>query len=438
MKSFVKRSLFALVAIAIGVAVSFAASEYIRDNFIAYQLNPEGSIAWYELIVTAFQWSLIALSALLGGFVYIGLAFKEETQASGKAQIKDFVVSQGQFRTMYELGPTPYFIISPDGVIAEPNKAMLRIAKGTEAEIEGQQFSAFISKDDVEKWNDLWHKFGRDLVLSDEEIRITPRDGIERFVLMSLFHIQSGTRKGWGLGTLVDITERKEIDRAKTEFVSLAAHQLRTPISTIKWYAEMLAEGATNLPDAQKKYLSRIEEGTRNMNELVHTLLNVSRLEMGTLPIALEQTDISALATSILEELAPETSAKSLSIKTDFNAQPISTDPKLLRIVMQNLISNAVKYTPEKGEVKVSVAQSGRNVRVEVADNGYGIPKEEQDKIFSKLYRASNAREKVTGGNGLGLYMSRAITGILGGTISFISEKDQGTTFTLTIPSKSA
>lgn len=438
MKSIVLRLVYALIAICIGVGLSLIAGEYIRDNFIALQLNPEESVTWYRTIVDAFQWCLFALSALLGGFIYIGLAFKEETQVSGKEQLRDVIVSQGQFRTLYELGPVPYFLVTPDGAVGDPNKAMLRMCKGTEKDIEGKALVSFIAQEDAEIWGDLWNKFKRGVAIADVELRVIPLSGKERFVLLSLFHIESGTKKGWGLGTFVDITERKEIDRAKTEFVSLAAHQLRTPISTIKWYAEMLAEGAKDLPEAQKKHLARIEEGTRNMNELVHTLLNVSRLEMGTLPIALEMTDVAKLATNILEELAPETSAKNLSIKTEFNVHPFSTDPKLLRIVMQNLISNAVKYTPEKGEVLVRIEQSGQGAAIEVIDTGFGIPKEEQDKIFTKLYRASNAREKVTGGNGLGLYMSKAITGILGGTLSFVSEKDKGTTFTLMVPSRTA
>ena len=329
-------------------------------------------------------------------------------------------------------------MVTPDGAIGEPNKAMLRICKGMLPEIEGKELASFFVPDDKEKWKDLWHKFGRKVAISDQELRVVPLTGGERYVLLSIFTIDSGPKKGWGLGTFVDITERKEIDRAKTEFVSLAAHQLRTPISTIKWYTEMLTAEAATLPDAQKKHLERIQEGARNMNELVHTLLNVSRLEMGTLPIALEQTDIAALATNILEELAPEIQTKGLLIKTDFNAQSISTDPKLLRIVMQNLVSNAVKYTPEKGPVSVRVKSSGRGIVMEVEDTGLGIPKEEQPKIFSKMYRAENAKKMVAGGNGLGLYMSKAITGILGGTISFVSEENKGTTFTLTVPSKTS
>ncbi len=434
MTSVLKRSLYALVALFFGVSVALVGTQYIRDRFIATQLDPESGIRWYTFLVQNLQWGMIIASGLIALLVYLILAFREEARASAHAQIKDVVISQGQFKTMYELGPVPYFLLSPDGVVMEPNKAMLRLCKGVGAQIEGQSLRIFFAKDDTEMWGEIREKFRRNIAIADTELRIVSFDKSEHDVLFSLYHIDSGTKKGWGLGTFVDITERKQIERAKTEFVSLAAHQLRTPISTIKWYAEMLsAPEAGALGEKQAKYVERIHEGARNMNDLVHTLLNVSRLEMGTLPLAPEETDVSALLTNIIEELAPDIQTKQLEVKTVFDVKPITTDPKLLRIVLQNLVSNAVKYTPEKGTITIRASQNGRGAHIEVQDTGFGIPPLEQDKIFTKLYRAENAKQKVPAGNGLGLYMSKAITKILGGTISFVSELDRGTTFTVTI-----
>lgn len=171
------------------------------------------------------------------------------------------------------------------------------------------------------------------------------------------------------------------------------------------------------------------------MNELVHTLLNVSRLEMGTLPVTYEPTDMAKLCDSVLEEITPEAQATGVTLTKDYGTVlSFSTDPKLLRIVIQNLVSNGVKYTPSGGSVTLRLAQRGRNLSVTVSDTGLGIPPEARDKIFTKLYRADNARQKVPTGNGLGLYMSKAIVETLGGTISFTSETGKGTVFTITLP----
>lgn len=435
-----KRTVITLFVCALGIGVAFVATEYVRDEFIARQLDPESGIRWYRTLVDVVFFGAIALSAMLAIVVYLALAFREESKAAARSMLKDVVKVGSQFKTLYEMSPVPYFLVTPDGTIEEPNKAMLRLAGGEVKHIEGKALHDFLSSSDATHVDGLFKRFEHGVAVADDEVAFKRLDGKERDVLFSLFHIDNGTRRGWGLGTLVDITERKEIERAKTAFVSLAAHQLRTPISTIKWYTEMLASpDAGTLNEKQARYAAQVNTGANNMNELVHTLLNVSRLEMGTLPVAYESFDVAALVDGILEEVGVEAAQKRIVIEKHYSVSGnISTDPKLLRIVLQNLLSNAVKYTPEGGTVSAFVEGSGRNIEFRVVDTGFGIPPEAQDKIFTKLYRAPNAVQKVPGGNGLGLFMSKEIVGILGGTIRFTSELDRGTTFIVRIPQRSA
>jgi PAS domain S-box-containing protein len=156
-----------------------------------------------------------------------------------------------------------------------------------------------------------------------------------------------------------DTTHDKEIDKAKTEFVSLASHQLRTPLSAINWYTEMLLNGdAGAISPDQKQYLNEVAHANQRMVELVNSLLNVSRIDLGTFAVEPEITNVIEIAQSVAKELVPQITQKRLVIKEfyDPNTPTLKADPKLLRIIFQNLLSNAVKYTPEKGTVSVSIA----------------------------------------------------------------------------------
>lgn len=234
-----------------------------------------------------------------------------------------------------------------------------------------------------------------------------------------------------------DTTLEREVDKAKTEFVSLASHQLRTPLSAINWYVEMLLDGdAGELNEEQKDFLQEVKDGNVRMVDLVNALLNVSRIDLGTFAIEPENTDVVEISKSIVKELAGQIKNKEQELVENYNPEKIEmmVDPKLIRIVFQNLISNAVKYTPEKGKIEVKVEKDDKELRVQVTDTGFGIPQEQHDKVFQKLFRADNVREKVTDGTGLGLYIVKSIVEQSGGTIRFESEENKGTTFFITLP----
>ena len=230
--------------------------------------------------------------------------------------------------------------------------------------------------------------------------------------------------------TFRDITREKEIDKTKTEFVSLASHQLRTPLSTISWYTEMLLSGdAGKLKKEQERYLNEIYKGNQRMVSLVNALLSVSRMDLGTFVLESEPTDIVLLVRNIVREQKPQIDRKKIKFSSEFdtNIPFIETDPKLLSMVVQNLLSNSVKYTPNKGKIKISLILDKKNKKIifKILDSGYGIPKNQQDKIFTKLFRADNVREKDTEGTGLGLYIVKAIVDNSGGKVWFDSKENK-------------
>ena len=238
-----------------------------------------------------------------------------------------------------------------------------------------------------------------------------------------------------------DVSHERQIDKAKTEFVSLASHQLRTPLSAIGWYTEMLISGdAGKINKEQMEYAKEVYSANKRMVELVNSLLNVSRIDLGTFMVDPKEIDLVEISKSMLAELKPMIVQKKMKITEEYDKKipKILADPKLTRIIFQNLLSNALKYTDPSGTVgvKISLEAKKEAIQIEISDTGYGVPKDQQDKIFTKLFRADNVRSKQTEGTGLGMYVVKAIVDQAKGKIWFESEEDKGTTFYVTLPLK--
>jgi signal transduction histidine kinase len=228
----------------------------------------------------------------------------------------------------------------------------------------------------------------------------------------------------------------------KSEFISLASHQLRTPLSAIKTYTHMLFDGYMGeLSTAQKNSLSTIIGASDRMNELISTLLNITRMESGTIAVTPKSVQLTAMAEDVVKELTLMAGSKSIKLSTSASPKTgiaITTDALILKEILTNLVSNAIKYTPDKGTVSIKLRSRRDNVVVEVADSGWGIPKFSQDQIFSKFFRAQNVVKRETTGTGLGLYLVKGLVDALGGRIWFTSEEGKGTSFFFSLPSGQA
>lgn len=236
-----------------------------------------------------------------------------------------------------------------------------------------------------------------------------------------------------------NITREMDIDKAKTEFVSLASHQLRSPLSAINWYTEMLLAGDVGpITEGQEKYLCEVYKGNQRMITLVNALLNVTRMSLGTFILEPEPIEIIPLLQNVVAEQQPDIEKKNLHVRTRVNL-PISTiesDTKLLRMVLQNLVSNAIKYTPPGGNIDLALEldPSNQYLRFTVTDTGCGIPLKQHPHIFTRLFRADNVRTQDIEGTGLGLYIVKAIIENSGGRVWFESEENIGSIFHVELP----
>lgn len=237
--------------------------------------------------------------------------------------------------------------------------------------------------------------------------------------------------------------ELEEISRAKTEMMSFASHQLRTPLSSVKFAARMLLGGDFGkLTQGQQEILAKICSTNEELEGLIGDFLDVSKLELGKLEISLKRVGLADLEKEIkqvAERLRPLIEEKNLNFKysSSLNYKLFTPlDLKRIKQVIENLFDNAIGYTPSGGKIEIFLENDKNNFKASISDSGIGIPKKEQPKIFSKFFRAINARKLQSTGAGLGLYLCKKIIEGHQGKIWFISEEGKGTTFSFTIPLK--
>ncbi|MGC9348814.1 MAG: ATP-binding protein [Anaerolineae bacterium] len=247
------------------------------------------------------------------------------------------------------------------------------------------------------------------------------------------------TRKGQLLniiGTIRDITRFREADALKDTFISVVSHELKTPVSIIKGYAETLRRPeARNNPALVEDMLDDVIAESDRLARLVDDLLDASRLQAGGLPFRdVEEVDLSFLAERVAERYQPQTDRHELILDFPENFPSVQADAQRLEQVLDNLVSNAIKYSPRGGVVKIKGEASPAEVVVSVSDEGVGIPLDEQERIFDRFYRVEGPETRAVSGTGLGLYLTRAIVSAHGGRCWVSSSPGKGSTFYVALP----
>ncbi len=355
-----------------------------------------------------------------------------------KNKIEREVQNARKFQKAVDSSTEAVSITTPDGALVYVNPAWVELNGYTDSEALGRNprlLKSTETKEDI--FVAMWEKISAGLTYTTEDIINKRKNGTIYHAELSIYPIREGAQVLFYVSLCQDITQRKEVDRAKTEFVSLASHQLRTPLSAIRWYSEMLlSKYVGELNEKQKQYVKEIYAGNLRMVELVNALLNVSRIDLGTFAIEPEPVNLVEVCESVLGELNPQVIEKKQTVEKIFTTAPATymADSKLIRIVFQNFLSNSVKYTQPEGHITAEIATQGNQLYIRVADNGYGIPKAQHGKIFEKLFRADNVRQKDTEGTGLGMYIVKAIVESSGGRIWFESAENEGTTFHVLLP----
>jgi signal transduction histidine kinase len=285
------------------------------------------------------------------------------------------------------------------------------------------------------------------------------KDGTRRITSLTLSEVTDPDGRVLGyIGAGEDITERVraqealtvalerehasvqrlvEVDNVKQDLVSNVSHELRTPITSISGYAEVLVDGSLGeLSQAQADAVRRIERNTDRLGLLVEDLLTLSRAESGPLDLDRKELDLCEVVTEAFDLLEDLVHPRSLEVLLDLPEDPVvvlGDAPALERVVM-NLMSNAIKFTPDGGRVTLTLRTSAANAELLVSDTGIGIPEADQEQLFTRFFRASAANESAIPGSGLGLSIVHALVVQHGGTVSVVSHPGEGTTVAVLLP----
>jgi PAS domain S-box-containing protein len=290
-------------------------------------------------------------------------------------------------------------------------------------------------------YKSLWKTIKEDGKMFEGEFTNRKKSGdiyIARTKISPFFNPKNSNLIGF-VGAEEEITKEKEIERKKTEFVSIASHQLRTPVSALNWLAEGLQFNSQNLTQKQQGYIKDISSQAKRLTELIEDLLDFSRIELKTSTQEKHQIEISSFINKLIKELGPYVTSKKHSVMLNVKVTgplTIEINEKSLYNMFQNLISNAVDYSPENTEVTVNLERVDDFIKASVSNKGPAIPDDEKPRIFERFYRGESVRKMKQEGTGLGLYVVKLVAEELGGKVGFESEKGKDTVFWFTIPIK--
>ncbi|MBI5414937.1 PAS domain-containing protein [Candidatus Peregrinibacteria bacterium] len=235
-----------------------------------------------------------------------------------------------------------------------------------------------------------------------------------------------------------DVTKERELNKIKNEFLSLASHQLRTPLGSMRWNMELLLGGDMGeITDPVRKTLGKIYSSNQRIISLINDLLDVSRIDSGKIQDTPIPTNVVQIIENVLKEMEGYADERkiALSVEAQEPSLPhILVDPKLFREVIQNLVSNAVKFNRPQGIVRVVVQEVEKKLQIDIIDTGMGIPRRDHSRLFGKFYRGENATRSTESGTGLGLYLVKSYVEKWGGSVGFESEENKGSTFSMVFP----
>lgn len=363
----------------------------------------------------------------------------EQSYANLKAET---IISQSRaeeldkFRLAVDSASDLITITDSDGTILYVNKSIESVTGFNLEEVIGKNPSLWGKQMSVEFYEKMWDAIKIKKMVFACEVTNKKKNGDLYVSELSIAPLVGEDGEvDFFVGIERDVTKLKEVDKAKNEFISLASHQLLTPLTTISWFTETLLRGLANkIEEKDKKYLNDIYRINKSMIELVRALLDVSRIELGVFAIEPEPVNLVIVIDDVLKEAMQKIETKKIKITKNYaETSTMDLDPNLIKIIMQNLINNAIKYTPENGSLELTVEKTDHKILIKVKDSGYGIPKDLHLKVFSKFFRSPNIKQKEEG-TGLGLYIVKSIIDHSGGKVWFDSEENEGSTFYVEFP----
>ncbi len=358
---------------------------------------------------------------------------KERLDKERKDALLDLITEKSRLKTILEVLPNGVLVTNNNREVVLINNTIRKHFSISDSVPLGLDISYYITHDKVLDFI----LFG---IEEEGDISCEFKINDDLYLLIKKNSIFSEDQKLLGYVVIsMDITPLKKLDQLKSEFVARVSHELRGSLSTIHEQIALVLQDLIEDPEfsADKRILEKAKQRTRGLTELIEKLLDLSRIESGKVYVDIKDIYMEEFLSSRFEDWKDQAELKKQHMVLELNTQgdfTIKADPRALNILFNNLVNNAIKYTPEGGKIYISTYKQGDMGIVAVKDTGIGISKQEQDKIFNRFYRVKDDSTKDISGTGLGLAIAKGIVDDLGGDIGVISEKNKGSTFLVKLP----
>lgn len=330
-----------------------------------------------------------------------------------------------------------------ESILAIDGDGKITIANNSTVKLTGLRIDKIIGKqiEDIFKWQKQNNPFSIDFFapgtqVYDELAYTNPTGALHdvKVIVVRPTEFQSAAQ---AIITIHDETESRELEKMKIDFVSLAAHELRTPLAAVRGYLDLISyQGGANLDEKIKHYVDQSRTSVVELGDLIGNLLNVTRIERGTLALTMSKIDLADCAVQSVQSL--QFNAAGRNIKLSYNGPTTGSfmigDEVAMREVLRNLVDNAIKYTLPNGVVEVTLSDRPQHYVLTVKDTGIGIPAKALPHLFTKFYRVHGGLESGSRGTGLGLFIAKSIVERHNGTIGVVSKEGEGSVFTITLP----
>ncbi len=372
----------------------------------------------------------------------LGSSFVKMVQSIDKSTRK-IKAAEEKYRSLYEESPDLYRTINKDGIILDCNKNYAKTLGYKKSEVIGSSIFSHTATDNINEMRGSFETWRRTGFVTNREVRLKKKDNSTFPVLVSATNLYDIDHNLIGSNTIIkdmsEISTLLEIDKSKNEFASMISHELRTPLVPIMGYCEMLQEPEYfgKLGTSQKEVINEIYAHSVRLNNLIGLVLKAQKLEMDRLIFHKENFKISEFLKKVFNDHLSLMNEKKTEFVINFTMSEdsaLNSDNSRLHEVFTNLIQNAVDFVPlDGGKIEIGVYEHNNEICFFVKDNGIGIPKEKQKKLFTKFYQIDTSMSRKHGGSGLGLVICKGIVNGLGGKI-WVDSSKQGTTFTFSIP----
>lgn len=344
-----------------------------------------------------------------------------------------------RFRSAFDAAAIGMALVGLDGRFLQVNPSLCLIVGYTEQELLGLTFQVITHPDDLEADLNLVQQLADGLIPNySMEKRYFHKNGTTIWIMLSVSLVRTDSGAPlYFVSQIQDVTRAREAERLKDEFVSTVSHELRTPLTSISGYVDLLLDGADGeVSGTTLHFLTIVQQNSRRLSALVNDLLDMSRIDAGQIGLQQGNVDLAIQLQEVATAFAPQVAAKRQTLRLEL-PEPLPhiwADVQRSTQIFTNLVSNAHKYTPEGGSITISAVPEVDAVRIDVTDSGIGLSNEEQERLFTRFFRAGHRAARAERGTGLGLAITRALVELHGGTIFVRSAPDQGSTFSVTLP----